>query len=248
MLHDLSTELTLFQHVKCSPILSSIYFYNFLSFKVGHSESDDTKPNIDSNITQSIDYKYSVRASSLTPKQLSEIGESNFRSFFDEPIAIHSNVNTKAKRRPRIKRKWRFERKFTSYSDATNFVNCENIWSKWTTNSTSQGRKILYRCRRAKLKGQQCEAGMSLLFCSGSGEVLLHRAENPHTCHINCSPSPRNPMTVELRDTISRIFRDGRRKRKEIEEQLVAEGIDIPPSTQFNTLIRYLNCKHINNR
>lgn len=193
-------------------------------------------------MTQSIDYS-DPASTSFTPKY--EIDESNYNPSFDESLSIYSSSHTRAKRRPKIKRTWKFERKFSSHSDAINFVNYENLWSTSTTNTTTQGKKVLYRCRKAKLKGQQCEAGVSLLFCRGIDEILLHRAENPHTCQINCLPSPRNPMSVQLRDTITRIFRDGRRKRKEIEEQLIAEGYDMPPSTQFNALIRNLQCEYI---
>ncbi|KAG4074129.1 hypothetical protein HA402_014334 [Bradysia odoriphaga] len=206
-------------------------------------ESDDTTTNTNSNTIQSIDYKYYVPDTSFIPKEFSEIGESNFNSSFDVSLQTYSNEQAEAKRRPKIKRRWTFERKFSTHSDAINFVTTENIWSISTTNNITQGKKVLYRCRKAKQKGQQCEAGVSLLFCCDNDEVILHRAENPHTCQINCSP--RNPMTIELIHTITRIFRDGRRKRKEIEAQLIAEGIGIPPHTQFNNLIRNLRCEYI---
>lgn len=143
-----------------------------------------------------------------------------------------------AKRRPKIKRIWQFETKFPNHNEATEFVNSENIWSTSTTNSIAQGKKVLYRCKKAKQKGQQCEAGVSLLFCAGSTEVLLHRAQNQHTCQLN--RTPRNPMTEVLKDKITRWFNDGLRKRKEIETQLAAECIDMPSITQLNNLIRNL--------
>ncbi len=79
---------------------------------------------------------------------------------------------------------------------------------------------------------------MSLLFCIDSDEVLLHRAQNQHTCRTNCSP--RNPMTIDVKDKITRMFDYGFQKRKEIEAQLVAERIDVPPNGQLNNLIRIL--------
>lgn len=150
----------------------------------------------------------------------------------------YSDEQAETKRRPKIKRIWRFEKKFVNHADATKFVNSENIWSTSTTNNIAQGKKVLYRCKKAKLKGQQCEAGVSLLFCINSDEVLLHRAENQHTCQLNCSP--RNPMSVKIQNKITRLFRDGLRKRKEIEEQLEAENIAVPSNNQLNKLIRNL--------
>lgn len=164
--------------------------------------------------------------------------KSSLDSSFGEAVPNYSYEQAEAKRRPKIKRTWSFEKKFPNHNDATEFVNSENIWSTSTTNNIAQGKKVLYRCKKAKQKGQQCEAGVSLLFCVGSDEVLLHRAQNQHTCQLN--RTPRNPMTIELRDKIASLFKDGLRKRKEIEKQLAAERIDVPSVTQLNNLIRNL--------
>lgn len=215
---------------------SFISAFFFLFFKVNQLENDNYTSSINLNVDSSIEYKYSIAESSSIPHTFNEMVKSSFDSSFD--VSNYSEEQAETKRRPKIKRTWSFEKKFSNHNDATIFVNSENLWSTSTTNNIAQGKKVLYRCKKAKQKGQQCEAGVSLLFCANSDEVIMHRAENQHTCQLN--RTPRNPMTVELKDKIARLFKDGLRKRREIETQLAAECIGIPSITQLNNLIRNL--------
>lgn len=132
--------------------------------------------------------KYSIAGSSFIITEVCETVTSDLTS------PSYSYEQSKLKRSPKIKRQWIFGKKFTIHNEAMTFVNSENIWSTATTNNLAQGKKVLYRCKRAKQKGQQCEAGVSLLFCIGNDEVLLHRAQNQHICQLNCSHRNASPV------------------------------------------------------
>lgn len=170
----------------------------------------------------------------------SEIDSSTFVSL-DVDSQNHSEEQRAvkaARRRPKIKRTWKLEKRFLNANEAVRFVKSENIWSTSTTNIVAQGKKVLYRCKRARQREKQCEAAVTLLFCSDSNAVLFHRAQNSHTCKIN--PTRRMPMTDDIKDKVTILFKDGYRKRKEIEAQLAAEHMRLPSTTHLNNLIRDL--------
>lgn len=146
------------------------------------------------------------------------------------------------KRRKKIAREWTLENTFANREEATKFIQSEYTWSTATTNFIAQGKKVLYRCNKAKQKGIQCEAAVSLLYCSDSTNVILHRTTNEHTCHAN--PTPNQPLSEDVKIKITAIFNSGLRKRKEIEKQLASEGIEVPTKYQLNNLISQLRREH----
>lgn len=86
------------------------------------------------------------------------------------------------KRRKKVYKSWQKHKVFALESDALEIIKNEKIWSKYTTNRTDKWSKVIYRCRNVKSKGQQCAAGIYLLYSHVDPSVTLFRSINRHTC------------------------------------------------------------------
>ncbi|CAF0922846.1 unnamed protein product [Didymodactylos carnosus] len=100
----------------------------------------------------------------------------------DEEEDVNDNVHIERKKRAKKKqRKWMKEMVFKNADEAEQAVANEGQWSEYYTNTTSYGKKKVFRCNRVKRRGNQCGAGIYLLFNSTNEEVVLFRDTSEHT-------------------------------------------------------------------
>lgn len=125
----------------------------------------------------------------------------DYNSSFEKVDEDDKPPTPKRKRNNKIKRDYQLVREFASATEAQQFIKSEKGWSIATTNDTVQGKKVLYRCNKNKLRGQQCAAGIHLLYAVESDSVFMYQAENAHTCEEN--PRIYNPIDENVKNSWS---------------------------------------------
>lgn len=100
-----------------------------------------------------------------------------------ETVIVDEENQKKPRRRRKVVKNWQNEKSFELESEALEAVKVEQTWTKYTTNKTDKGSKVIYRCRNVKSKGQQCDAGV-YLFYSLDSTVTMFRSANKHSCNI----------------------------------------------------------------
>ena len=98
-------------------------------------------------------------------------------------------------------------------------------------------KKVYYRCNLAKFKGNQCEAGIYLLYCSDNEEVHLFRSKNEHTHNLNLSKKVIDPEVEKIIDELIHLHIKPKRIFEVLHEKNIAEE-KIP---SLNCLRNYLN-------
>lgn len=98
-----------------------------------------------------------------------------------EKVIKNDENQKQSRRRKKVVKNWQKETSFELETDALEAVKMEQTWTKYTTNKTNKGSKVIYRCRNVKSKGQQCDAGVYLLY-STDAKVTMYRSINCHTC------------------------------------------------------------------
>ena len=85
------------------------------------------------------------------------------------------------KRRLKSSRIWRLEKAFINKKEALEFIESEKTWGNHYADDTEDGHKIYFRCNKAKLRGNQCPAGVYLFFdWHEENKVELFRTEEEH--------------------------------------------------------------------
>lgn len=127
----------------------------------------------------------------------------------------------KPRRRKKVVKNWQKETTFELQAEALEAVKIEQTWTKYTTNKTDKGSKVIYRCRNVKSKGKQCDAGVYLLYAT-NGTVTLYRSANIHTCDIIESKS-KTTLNDEAKYIIRTEYEKGS-KPKHILGIVIANG------------------------
>lgn len=137
---------------------------------------------------------------------------------------IKNDENRKIlRRRKKVVKNWQKEKTFELESEALDAVKIEQTWTKYTTNKTDHGKKVIYRCRKVISKGQQCDAGVYLLYAT-DGTVTIYRSANKHTCDIIESKSKRT--LNEQAKQIIRTEYEKEVKPKDILGVMIANGFN----------------------
>ncbi len=55
-----------------------------------------------------------------------------------------------------------------------------NTWSKHYTNYSDNGRRVYYRCKKAKVRELQCSTSIHLLYHADNDKVSLYKSEDDH--------------------------------------------------------------------
>src|ERR1700722_10846460 len=77
---------------------------------------------------------------------------------------------------------WIKEATFDQPEEAEASIKSE--WAKHYTNYTENGRKVYYRCKKAKRRGPQCSASICLLYHADSDQVTVSKSDAGHD-HLN---------------------------------------------------------------
>lgn len=172
---------------------------------------------------------------------VSESANSTFASYNSSAVPQYESSfeNKKIKRNGTTKRCWEEIAVFTNKEHAKEAIKHEQCWSISSTNTTTEGRKVYYRCNMTKLRGRQCDNGMYILYDANSDNVVMYKATNPHTC-ATINTRPHLPMTTELKERVRTYFKHGIRKRKAIQTKLASDRVPLPSKNQLNNFIKQL--------
>ncbi|CAF1299447.1 unnamed protein product [Rotaria sordida] len=148
------------------------------------------------------------------------------------------NQNKKVKKKKRSKH-WVKEATFDNAEEAEESV--ENIWSKQYTNYTDHGRRVYYRCNKAKLRGPQCSASIHLLYHADSDQVTVYKTEGEHDHH----DEKVRGIDENVKKCIEELYNDGIMKSKQIIRALQTRKMKMPTLIQIkNYLVQYKKKKY----
>lgn len=155
------------------------------------------------------------------------------------PKPVDMNPVSKAKRR-RIHKDWIRDQTFGSKSEALAFIETEETWSYYYKNKSDAGVRITYRCNLMKFEGQQCAAGLYLLYDSRNTDVHVYRADSPHD-HDDDEKKANsvNRISGELEAEIRHLF-ELNTKPKSILYRLVKKGFVPPTKAKLTTFLTKL--------
>lgn len=129
-------------------------------------------------------------------------------SMLDVPNYESTEEHIEPQKKTISKKTWIESQTFGNADDAKAFIKIQSIWSIYTSNSVKGGKKVIYRCKNAKLREKQCEASVRLFYPSHKAEVIMHTTANQHTCQ-----QKRNAMTDATKSRIEELFKDGFKTR-----------------------------------
>lgn len=161
--------------------------------------------------------------------------------FIPDATYLSENVDaTPIAKRKRVHKDWIFAQTFESKLQAIAAVKAEKCWSYFYDNKSSLGVRVNYRCNLMKFGGQQCAAGVYLLYDSESSNVHLYRAETIHTHDdVELSENAVNKMSAEVEAEIRSMF-EQKRKPKGILYDLVRKGLKPPKKAKLTTFLAKL--------
>jgi hypothetical protein len=126
-----------------------------------------------------------------------------------------------SKRRAKRSRNWDLVDIFKTKQEALHMINKEDIWSYAYVNKTNDGKKIYYRCNKAKKRTEQCPAGLYLFIDNKSEDVHLFKTEEQHE-HQGLEKS--NRLSEQMKEEIKKLF-EFNLKPKKIWDKLTEKGL-----------------------
>ncbi|CAF2911546.1 unnamed protein product [Rotaria sp. Silwood2] len=157
----------------------------------------------------------------------------------DEEIIEEHSVRNENKRVHRKKKTkfWIKEATFNNAGEAEASIKSE--WSKHYTNYTADGRRVYYRCRKAKRHGLQCSSSISLLHHADSDKVTMYRTEADHDHYDNEA----HGIAKDVKQCIEELCNDGIKKPKLIIRALQSRQLKVPTYAQLNNYLGYYKRK-----
>lgn len=140
------------------------------------------------------------------------------------------------KRKPKRQRSWDMKQTFPSKDAAILYVASEACWSIDKTNHTQAGTKVLYRCKKVKRRGVQCDAGLYLLYDASSLSVHLYRTSADHNCSTLDQATQRLPDAMKAE--IETLYKVHRTKPKRIFEMLKEKGFTPKSVMQISNFLQ----------
>ncbi|CAF0964252.1 unnamed protein product [Adineta steineri] len=153
----------------------------------------------------------------------------------DEMETNDNDLQPNKKINKRQTRCWLKKAEFSNVHEA--HASIELIWSKHYTNNGESGKKVYYRCKKSKVRGLQCRAGMYLLFNSNSDTVSMYKTEANHD-HVEVEEV--RGINEDIKRSIEELFNDGITKPKQIIRALQVRDITVPTIIKIkNYLVQY---------
>lgn len=150
----------------------------------------------------------------------------------DEEVETDDNdIQRNKKIKKKQTRYWIKEAEFGNADEAQ--ASIEKIWSKYYTNYSEIGRKVYYRCKKAKLRGRQCSASMHLLYHADSDKVSMYKTELDH----DHEERQVYGINENVKKCIDHLFNDGIMKPKQIIRALQARDIATPSFMQIKNYL-----------
>jgi len=103
---------------------------------------------------------------------------------------------------------WIKDTTFNTGSEAEALI--KNEWSKHYTNYTDKGKRVYYRCKKARRRGPKCSADVSLLYHTDSDKVTVYKTEADHD-HTDAEI---RGIDEDIKKCIEELYNDGITKLK----------------------------------
>lgn len=166
------------------------------------------------------------------------IPNNNVIALYTSAIENDDEENQPPQKKRRIHKEWIHETTFKSKKEADDFLIREN-WAYQYRNKSENGIRITFRCKHVKFRGEQCAAGVALLFDSRNEDIHLYRALTEHT-HQNHSNAV-SELPADVKQAIRELYENSVTKPKSIVTNLVHKKFDVPPSSLLKTFLKKLN-------
>jgi hypothetical protein len=121
------------------------------------------------------------------------------------------------------------DRRFLSAAHAAAWLEHQDDWTRHMEQPTSEGVKLLLRCKAGKAKAQyggQCPARACIVYPADSQAASLFIAEGGH---VHGELQPRQGLDDATKDLIRQLWEDGIRKPAAITQAFRTRGIPEPP-------------------
>lgn len=153
-----------------------------------------------------------------------------FVDYSDDDSDDYDEPQPKRRRTGGVYRKWKLKKTYKTAEEAEEAVNSCKFWKKCSSTNTSSGSRVTYRCSKGEYRGEECPAGLYLLYDAKSLEVLLYETDNEHVHHNNTSA---HGLTTQQKEFIKKKFQDGITKPNSILDRFREEGIPEPPKSKL---------------
>jgi hypothetical protein len=107
-------------------------------------------------------------------------------------------------------------------------------WGKDFSNNTLEGRKVYFRCKKAKSRGVKCSARRFLLYHSDSLKISLYKTNKDHD---HDKTENIRGISNEVKDIIKQLINDGVTLSRQIIMALQERNVNIPTKLQLNNYI-----------
>lgn len=138
------------------------------------------------------------------------IPQTNSIALYSSFIADNDQENLPPPKRKRIHKGWIYEQTFSTKEEAEKFLKDSNF-SYHYRNIAESGIRINYRCNLTKFRGEQCAAGVYLLFDSTDTKIQLFRADAEHTHHSRCARNDQNAFRKQCNQTKTNVIELGKK-------------------------------------
>jgi hypothetical protein len=165
----------------------------------------------------------------------------DYESDSSEEINPIASQECHKKRKTKRNRNWIRETTFSTKVDALSAIEKEGQWSFHYRNQTSEGIKEYYRCNKVKLRGQQCDAALHILYDATSDDVIIFKTSNDHTHAMNNLRNEQFTETTKL-EIIKLV--ELKLKPKAILQALLEKGVTAKMSQLRNYLANYKRKKY----
>ena len=156
----------------------------------------------------------------------------------DMELESSNSSGTVKQKRKQNRRKWFPICTYCSKEGAINKIKMDGIWSQSNTNTTSEGKRVYYRCNKVKRRGKQCPAAVHLLYHSENDCVTMFETGSDHF-HDESKSTGINEQSRLLIDELFKF----KVKPKRMLETLEEKGLPVPLRKQLSNYLVSLRKK-----
>lgn len=131
---------------------------------------------------------------------------------------------------------WEIVKEFLSEKDAIELIEKEDMWSRYYSNQTNDGKKTYYRCSKSKYRDTQCEAAIHLVYDPTCSKVRLYQTTEAHTHEEN---GEEKDISEEVKAEIKELY-ELNLKCRAIMLRLAQKELKVPSENQINYQLRKL--------
>jgi len=174
---------------------------------------------------------YYHQANQLVDSRMEVTQVDQYESDTLDEDSIEKNDSTKRVKKVCEKARTKFWIKDTTFNTGSEAeASIKSEWSKHYTNYTDKGKRVYYRCKKARRRGPQCSAGVSLLYHADSDKVTVYKTEADH----DHTEGEIRGIDEDIKKCIEELYNDGITKPKLIIRVLQSRQLKVPAYAQLN--------------